>query len=209
MKVHTLLLGPMLNCTYIIENDRQAILIDPSWNMPEIINFLGNKKLKPAAVFFTHAHQDHMTNAEDFLKKYNLQGYLTADDMPFCELPENLLSLYKAPKTFEIAGLKIDTFPTPGHTKGSVCIKIGNNLFTGDTLFVNSVGRTDLPGANPDSLIKSLNFLANLPTETILYTGHSYGSSEDGYKSSIANELKTNPFLKLAKTNPKELEDIL
>jgi len=208
MKIHTLLLGPMLNCTYIIENAGQAILIDPSWDMPSIINFLENKNLKPAAVFFTHAHQDHMTNAEDFLKKYNLQGYLEAKDEPFCSLPAKFLAPYKAPKTFEIAGLKLDVYPTPGHTKGSVCIKVDNALFTGDTLFVNSVGRTDLPGANPDSLIKSLNFLANLQPETVLYTGHSYGMDE-GYKSTIGEELKSNPFLKLAKTNPKELEDML
>ena len=209
MKIHTLLLGPMLNCTYIVENEGQAILIDPSWDMPAIINFLGSKNLKPAAVFFTHAHQDHMTNAEEFLEKYNLKGYLEKSDMPFCSLPETLFALYKAPKTFEIAGLKIEVFPTPGHTKGSVCIKIGENLFTGDTLFVNSVGRTDLPGANPESLIKSLKFLAALPPETALYTGHSYGSTEEGFKSSISKELKTNPFLKLAKTNPSELEDML
>ena len=208
MKVDTLLLGPMLNCTYIIENKGLAVLIDPSWDMPAIYKFLEDKNLKPAAVFFTHAHQDHLTDAEALLIKYNLKGYLEERDEPLCSLPKALLELYKAPKIFEIAGLKIEIISTPGHTKGSVCIRIGNVLFTGDTLFVNSVGRTDLPGANPGSLIKSLKILTSLPRETIVYTGHSYGG-KDGFKTTIDGQLSSNPYLKLAKNNPKLLEDML
>ena len=208
MKVYTLLLGPMFNCTYIIENDGKAILIDPSWDMPAIYNFLESKALTPVAVFFTHAHQDHMTNAEQLLEKYHLKGYLDEKDEPFCHLSQDLLNLYKAPKIFEIAGLKIEAIATPGHTRGSVCFRIGNILFTGDTLFVNSVGRTDLPGANPESLVKSLIMLAALPKDTIIYAGHSYGA-DSGFKTTIAQELSSNPYLKMAKTNPKVLEDML
>lgn len=208
MKIHTLLLGPMLNCTYIIERDSQAILIDPSWDMNEIYNFLEKNSLKPVAVFFTHAHQDHMTNADELLKKYSLKGYLEERDEPFCSLPKDLLELYRAPKIFNIAGLKIEVLLTPGHTRGSVCLRIGNTLFTGDTLFINSVGRTDLPGANPENLVKSLVMLAALPQETEIYTGHSYGM-EAGFKSTIAQELASNPYLKMAKDNPKVLEDML
>lgn len=208
MKIYTLLLGPMLNCTYILEKDGQAVLIDPSWEMDEIYNFLEKNTLKPVAVFFTHAHQDHMTNAHELLKKYNLRGYLEERDEPFCSLPKDLLSLYRAPKIFHIIGLKIEVLLTPGHTRGSVCLRIGNALFTGDTLFINSVGRTDLPGANPENLVKSLVMLAALPLETEIYTGHSYGR-EDGFKSTIAKELASNPYLKMAKDNPKVLEDML
>ena len=208
MKVYTLILGPMLNCTYIVENNGHAILIDPSWEMDAIENFLAEKSLKPAAIFFTHSHQDHMANADKLLKKYDLKGYLEEKDEPFSTLPKKLLSLYRAPKIFEIADLKIETIPTPGHTRGSVCIRIGNILFTGDTLFVNSVGRTDLPGANPEDLIKSLTQLTSLPKDTVIYTGHSYGG-EDGFKSTIKQELSSNPYLKMAKENPKVLEDML
>ena len=208
MKVYTLILGPMLNCTYIVENDGQAILIDPSWDMKAINNFLTEKSLKPVAVFFTHCHQDHMTGAEALLKKYNLKGYIDEREEAFCSLSKELLDFYRAPKIFEIAGLKIEILLTPGHTRGSVCIKIGNILFTGDTLFVNSVGRTDLPGANSESLIKSLVLLTALPKDTIIYTGHSYGG-KDGFKSTIKQELATNPYFKMAKENPKILEDML
>lgn len=208
MKIHTLLLGPMLNCTYIVENEGLAVLIDPSWNMQEIYNLLDKNSLKPVAVFFTHAHQDHMTNAEDLLEKYNLKGYLEEKDEPFCSLKKDLLELYRAPKIFKIAGLTIEALLTPGHTRGSVCLRIGNTLFTGDTLFINSVGRTDLPGANPENLIKSLIMLSSLPDNTVIYTGHSYGT-EKGYKSTIAQELASNPYLKMAKDNPKVLEDML
>ncbi len=208
MKIHTLLLGPMLNCTYIVENAGEAVLIDPSWNMNEIYGFLDKNSLKPVAVFFTHAHQDHMTGADALLRKYNLTGYLEEKDEPFCTLPKDLLTLYKAPKIFKIAGLTIEVLLTPGHTRGSVCLRIGNALFTGDTLFINSVGRTDLPGANPENLVKSLIMLAALPQNTVIYTGHSYGT-DSGYKSTIAQELTSNPYLKMAKSNPKVLEDML
>ncbi len=208
MKIYTLMLGPMSNCTYIVENEGQAILIDPSWDMAAIYKLLENKSLKPVAVFFTHAHQDHMTNADQLLKKYGLKGYLEEKDETFCELPNNLIETYKAPKEFKFAGLNIEVLLTPGHTRGSVCIKIDNVLFTGDTLFVNSVGRTDLPGANPDNLIQSLTMLAGLPQDTVIYSGHSYGIN-DGFKSTIKQELATNPYLKMAKENPKILEDML
>ena len=208
MKVYTLILGPMLNCTYIVENDGQAILIDPSWEMDAIYNVLEEKSLKPAAVFFTHSHQDHMAEADELLKKYRLKGYVEEKEEAFCPLPKELLNLYKAPTNFEIAGLKVEVLLTPGHTRGSVCIKIGNVLFTGDTLFVNSVGRTDLPGANPEDLIKSLVLLTALPKDTIIYTGHSYGGKE-GFKSTIKQELAVNPYFKMAKENPKILEDML
>lgn len=208
MKVYTLMLGPMSNCTYVIENKEQAILIDPSWDMPAISKFLEDKSLKPVAVFFTHAHQDHMTDADKLLKKYDLKGYLEEKDEPFCSLPLDLINPYKAPKIFEFAGLKVEVILTPGHTRGSVCIRIDNIVFTGDTLFVNSVGRTDLPGANPDNLIQSLILLSSLPKDTIIYTGHSYGLNE-GFKSTIGQELAANPYLKMAKENPKMLEDML
>lgn len=208
MKIYTLILGPMFNCTYIVENEGQAILIDPSWNMSAIQKLLTEKELKPAAVFFTHSHQDHMAEADKFLTEYNLKGYLEEKDEPFSTLSKELMALYKAPKIFEIAGLKIEVLLTPGHTRGSICIKIGNVLFTGDTLFVNSVGRTDLPGANPDDLIKSLVLLTKLPKDTVIYTGHSYGK-ENGFKSTIGQELTTNPYFKMAKENPKLLEDML
>ena len=208
MKIYTLMLGPMSNCTYVVENQGQAILIDPSWHMSAIYKFMEEKSLKPVAVFFTHAHQDHMTDADNLLEKYNLKGFLEEKDEPFCSLPHHLVSTYKAPKKFEFAGLNIDILLTPGHTRGSVCIKMDNILFTGDTLFINSVGRTDLPGANPDSLIQSLTMLADLPKDTIIYTGHSYGLNE-GFKSTIKQELATNPYLKMAKENPKILEDML
>ena len=208
MKVYTLMLGPMSNCSYIVENQNQAILIDPSWDISVIDKLLKEKSLKPVAVFFTHAHQDHMTDADKLLQKYNLTGYLEEKDEAFCSLPHNLITAYKAPKKFEFAGLNIDVLLTSGHTRGSVCIKIDNILFTGDTLFVNSVGRTDLPGANPEKLIQSLIMLADLPKNTIIYSGHSYGVNE-GFKSTIGQELTTNPYLKMAKENPKILEDML
>ena len=102
------MLGPMSNCTYVVENEGQAVLIDPSWDMPAICKLLEDKSLKPVAVFFTHAHQDHLTDADKLLEKYKLKGFLEEKDEPFCTLPHHLVSTYKAPKRFEFAGLNID-----------------------------------------------------------------------------------------------------
>lgn len=207
MKIYTLMLGEMANCTYVVENGIQAILIDPSWDMTAIYDLLKEKDLKPVAVFFTHGHYDHLTDVEELLKKYNIKGYMEESDVSISNLPEVLLQTYKGNKTFNIAGLKVEVYHTPGHSRGSVCIKIDNVLFTGDTLFVGSCGRTDLPGSDASQMIKSLKKISAFPPDTVIYTGHSYGT-KGGFKSTIAQELKTNDFLKFAAQDSSRLEDM-
>jgi len=197
MKVHTLELGTMGNCCYIVQNGPKAIIIDPSWDMPQIYGLLRELKITPAAVFFTHGHYDHCTNAEELLKKYNIKGYIEAEDLALSGLPQELLNTFKGDFKTEIAGIKAEFIHTPGHTAGSCCIAVESGVFTGDTLFPGGAGRTDFPESRPELMFKSLERLAHLPQQTVLYCGHAYGP-QGGSVTTVAYESRTNPFLRHA-----------
>lgn len=197
MKVKTLVLGLMANCCYIVsDEDKNAILIDPAWGIKDIEKYIEDENLKPKAVFFTHGHFDHVKRADAIIKKFNIPAYIEEGDMKVSEISSNLLESYKGDKNFKIGKLDIEILHTPGHSEGSVCIKIGDNLFTGDTLFKTVCGRTDLPGSDPKKMQKSLKRLSQLPPKIKIWTGHEY----NGHESSIEEELKTNHFLKMSIT---------
>lgn len=200
MKIHTLVLGDMLNCSYVAENGSQALLIDPSWQMQVIYDLLERRGLTPTAALFTHGHYDHLHGAAKLLKKYGIKGYIEEGDVQMSALPAQLLHIFKGDYKAKLAGLDVEFLHTPGHSRGSVCIKIGLDLFTGDTLFPGACGRADLPGSNPEDLQNSLERLAQLPPETRVYSGHSYGPRDNG-QTTIGHEVKTNPFVKLALKN--------
>lgn len=208
MKVHTLELGAMGNCTYIVQNEQSAIVIDPSWDMPQIYDFLKQLNLTPKAVIFTHGHYDHCTNAQELLKKYNIKGYIEANDIALSGLPPSLLQTFNGDFKQNIAGLEADFLHTPGHTRGSCCIHIEDCVFTGDTLFPGAVGRTDLPGSSARELQNSLERLAHLPPETKVYSGHAYGPQGNS-STTIGHEIKNNPFVRLALTNPHYFDDLI
>lgn len=206
MEIITLQLGQMGNCTYIVHENGQGLIIDPSWDIAEIYKTLEENKITPKAVLFTHGHYDHLTGAQDLLEKYKIKSYIGKEDIPLSELPEKLLMPIQDNCTLEIAGIKVDFIHTPGHTKGSYCIKIGNVLFSGDTLFTGSIGRTDLPGGNSREMQKSLVCLSKLAPETEVYCGHAYGPS---FKTTIKEELKNNSFMKIATKEPETFSEIL
>lgn len=197
MKIHTLELGPMANCCYIAQNGKEAVIIDPSWDMPQIYGLLQNLKIIPAAVLFTHGHYDHCTNAPELLKRYNIKGYIEAQDLKLSAMPAELLTVFNGDFKTEAAGMEIKFIHTPGHTAGSCCILIEGSVFTGDTLFPGGAGRTDFPESQPQMLFKSLARLAKLPQETPVYCGHAYGP-QGGSITTIAYETRTNPFLRQA-----------
>ena len=208
MKVYTLALGDMANCCYVVAEGNSCIVIDPAWDVSVIDNFLRDKNLIPEYVFFTHGHFDHTNNADKFLRPRRLKGYMEKGDEVVCQLPADILEFYKGSQNFMWGKTLIAIIHTPGHTRGSVCIKIENLLFTGDTLFIGSIGRTDMPGSDPAKMIKSLQNIAQLSPETIIYCGHSYGDNT-GFSGTLKNEIEHNQFLSLAIKNPKQLEGLL
>lgn len=193
--VEVLSLGPMANCTYLVTQNKQALLIDPAWEMDTIEETLTEKKLKLIGVLFTHGHFDHVKFSNVLLEKYHLKAYIEEQDSSLTGLPLQLLKTYRGDQKFTIGPFKISVLTTPGHTAGGVCILIDNFLFTGDTLFPGACGRVDLPTSDPRAMLESLKRIASLPGDTIVYAGHSYG---DRCRSTVAEEKQTNPFMRNA-----------
>ena len=195
IKVTPLFLGPMANCCYLVCKGKDALLIDPAWDMQLIEETLEKENLRLRGVLFTHGHFDHVKFAQTILEKYHLKAYLEESDVDLSGLSPDILHTYHGDQQVKIDPFEITILATPGHTAGCVCIQIGNNLFTGDTLFPGACGRVDLPTSNPRAMVTSLKRLAALPEDTIVYAGHSYG---DRCRSSIGEEKLTNPFMRNA-----------
>lgn len=203
MNIDVLELGPMANCTYLVSQGADALLIDPAWDMNFIEHTLSQKGLNLKAVFFTHGHFDHVKDAAPLLEKHQLKAYLQRQDASLSELPKHLLHTYEGAQHFQVGEMDVEVIPTPGHTAGGVCLKIGNALFTGDTLFPGACGRVDLPSSDPRQMRKSLLTLSRLPEDTQIYAGHSYGGKCSSF---IGYERVNNPFMRNAIKDEQALD---
>ncbi|MGD9678753.1 MAG: MBL fold metallo-hydrolase [Vulcanibacillus sp.] len=194
-----------VNC-YLIHDNKEAILIDASFYPKEIEKYIDNNYLKLSAILITHAHFDHIAGIEHLRKKYDSPVYIHQNEcewlvnpslngselFPYfgkvvCRRSENHII---GDTHYNIGNFKIEVIFTPGHSPGGVSYKIENYLFTGDTLFYHSIGRTDFIGGNQNKLLKSIkNKLFVLPEETIVLPGH-------GEQSTIGEEKKNNPYIK-------------
>ncbi len=188
-----------LENTYIVNKETETIIIDPGCDVSEIINLVKKQNLKLTKILCTHGHVDHIMGAKDLQKEFSLPLYIHKADEFLVQHASVSAELFGLPK---VESPKINYFLdnnasidfveiiyTPGHTQGGVCFKINNLLFTGDTLFMGSIGRTDLPGGDYNLLISSIkDKLFNLPDDTIVYPGH-------GPSTTIGYEKENNPFL--------------
>ncbi|MGN0024361.1 MAG: MBL fold metallo-hydrolase [Candidatus Avelusimicrobium sp.] len=195
MNIDVINLGPMDNCTYLVTEGQQALLIDPAWDMNFLKHTLEQKKLMLIAVFFTHGHFDHVKFAQILLQETGVKAYLEKNDVELSGIDPQFLHIYEGAQTLDIGPFHINIIPTAGHTAGGVCIQIGNALFTGDTLFPGACGRVDLPSSNPREMRKSLLKLSKLPEDMQIFAGHSYGGK---CSSTIGYERLKNPFMRNA-----------
>ncbi len=195
MHIDVINLGPMDNCTYLVSEGQDALLIDPAWDMNFLEHTLSEKKLNLLAVLFTHGHFDHVKFAQTLLEKHHLKAYIEKEDVVLCGIDPHMLHAYEGAQQLKIGPFDVEIIPTPGHTAGGVCIKIGQALFTGDTLFPGACGRVDLPSSNPRHMRQSLLRLSQLPEDTQIFAGHSYGGK---CSSTIGYERLKNPFMRNA-----------
>lgn len=205
MNVKRFITGPIQVNTYLVydENSKEAILIDVGGSVNEIAEYIKKNDLNVKAILNTHGHFDHVLGAKEIQDLLGLKFYVNEKDALFVENLPSQLALYGMEPVlppridgylgegadFSIGAEKIRFIETPGHTPGGVCILIGDMLFSGDTLFLESVGRTDLPGGSFETLEKSVKEkLFTLPDEIKVYPGHDDATS-------IGHEKKYNMFL--------------
>lgn len=192
------------NC-YVVGNNGEGIIIDPGVDSREIINVVRKTGLKIINIILTHAHIDHIcsmdavrdalgatvmihrADAEALTDPWYNGSALFGISSAFRQADRILMD----EEVFKAGELDIHIIHTPGHTPGGICIKIGGNIFTGDTLFRMSIGRTDLGGGDYKEIINSIKSkLMRLDDDTVIYSGH-------GEASTIGYEKKNNPFIRI------------
>ncbi len=188
------------NCI-VVWNDDGCLIVDPGQDAADILAFLTERALTPKAILLTHGHFDHIGGIPGIIAKFpGLPVYAHPSDAPMFghpmnQYPPDYPPIGKPPSLLDIRdaanefpGLEFEVLETPGHTPGSVCLKFGSLLLSGDTLFAGSCGRTDFPGGSMAAMRRSLATLAELPPETEVVPGH-------GASTTIGQEVATNPFM--------------
>ena len=197
MEVIRFVLGPIATNTYLLKIDDKAILIDPASKADKLIDILGDLKLE--AILLTHGHFDHIKAVDGLYDKYKCPVFIhSADEIiardKLSGRDFGLVAYISCPLTFieegpkQIGPFSFETIYTPGHTEGSVIYVFDDCIFSGDTLFKGSVGRTDLYSGDARKLKQSLNIFKGFNKDYIIYPGH-----DD--VTSLNYELATNYYL--------------
>lgn len=165
-------LGALENNVYLLIKEKDAVLID--CEQPAVIlRYLEKNGLKLKMILLTHGHFDHVHGLEEIKEKTKAEVWVNKKDVGLQYGGEIAADMFFTDgQKLNFGEEEIKVIFTAGHTPGSVCFLVGNNLFSGDTLFKQGVGRTDLPGGNTGELEKSLKLLLALPPETMVYPGH-------------------------------------
>jgi glyoxylase-like metal-dependent hydrolase (beta-lactamase superfamily II) len=188
-------LGPMQNFVYLIgcPVTKEAAVVDPGWDSKAILKEAEKDGMKISSILVSHAHFDHVNVLHEILSKTDAKVYLQKEEVPFLKVPKANLHPTSSGEKVKVGEVEIECIHTPGHTPGSQCFHVQNKLVSGDTLFINACGRTDLPGGDPEKMYHSLTQrLMRLPDETVLYPGHNYS---DRPTSTLKDEKTNNPFL--------------
>jgi glyoxylase-like metal-dependent hydrolase (beta-lactamase superfamily II) len=211
MKIDRLILGEFETNSYIVRINEprcvgECLIIDTGLDAEPLLKFLEDNKLIPAALILTHGHVDHIAGVEKlrakfpkievFIHKHDAEmltdsmsnlSFMTGDDIKAGQAD----FFVDEPDVIDKAGIRLRVIHTPGHTPGGICLYAEKEglIFVGDTIFADSVGRTDFPGGNMRQLIEGIKTkLLILPDETVVYPGH-------GGRTTIGREKANNPFL--------------
>jgi hydroxyacylglutathione hydrolase len=206
MKVHIekFVTGPIETNTYVVSSESDtALIVDPSSGCKQVIDYCRKKNLKPEAIVITHGHFDHLLGIPEIQTAFpDLAVWIHPEDKPLLTHAgyngSNMIGIaysYKG-KVKEygegdttVGGIDFKILHVPGHSPGGCALLFDGECITGDSLFAGSIGRSDLPGGDPEILINTIRGkLLTLPDETVIYPGH-------GGRSTIGREKRMNPFL--------------
>ena len=192
MNIHTLPLGAYQTNTYIVENGGHCVIIDAGYAPETILRFLNDHDLTADAILLTHGHFDHVGAVRELAVELECPVYLHEKELSMPPMmtagPLYYTHTYGEGDRLQLAGISFRVLHTPGHTPGSVCLIAANHLFSGDTLFAGSCGRTDLPGGDWATIRKSLDRLSGMTEDLLVHPGH-------GESTTLAREKQYNPYM--------------
>ena len=211
MILETAAVAPFFKNGYVIgcETTREAVFIDPGDEVDELLAFIEHERLRPRAILLTHAHVDHVSGVARAKRVLQIPVHLHRDDVFLydqavshgrmfgldVEAPPPVDVFYEGQEPYSFGEYDVFAHHTPGHCPGGVCLQVGRrgeagkDLFVGDTLFAGSIGRTDLPGGDYSTLLRSITgVLYAFGDDARVYSGH-------GPATTIGHERRTNPFL--------------
>ncbi|HVH15489.1 MAG TPA: MBL fold metallo-hydrolase [Candidatus Angelobacter sp.] len=212
-EIHSLVVGQLQTNCYVITSRREAIILDPGDESERILKFIKDISATPTRIVATHTHFDHVLGVDGVRKATKTPFLIHPDDLPMLESMQSRVRQFMGfevpppPKvdgylndgdSLKVGGETIRVLHTPGHSPGSISLSGDGYVLTGDALFNESIGRTDLPGGDLNALIHSIRErLFKLDDDTIVYPGH-------GPETTIGGEKLANPFVgKAAKLRMK------
>jgi len=209
MKITQIPVGQLAANCYIIETEnKNAVAVDAGGDFERLKNFIDSNGLSLKKILLTHGHFDHIGATQQLSKEYNAEVFVHENDAAMLTdrkesladaaggMPHTNVEKYTTVKNGDIINqdeLSFEVIHTPGHTRGGVCYKCEDSLFTGDTLFKMSMGRTDFPGGSASQMFESLKMLAALNGNYNVYPGHNDATTLD-YERKYNAFLKGNPY---------------
>ncbi|MGC4123037.1 MAG: MBL fold metallo-hydrolase [Myxococcales bacterium] len=197
----------MANFAYLVVDrpSGKCLLVDAAWDVQGLLDRVKAENLTLVGAIATHAHWDHVGGSYNGLRVEGLAKLVALAKVPVyvhdadaeklkkgTGLTDEALRTVRDGATLMLGETLLTFVHTPGHTPGCQCIRVGEAIITGDTLFVGECGRVDLAGSDPDAMFQSMRKLAALPPATVVYPGHHYGKTE---RSTIGEENRSNPAL--------------
>ncbi len=191
-------IGPMANFVYLIgpAGAPETAVVDAAWDIEAILRAAEADGRRVVAALVTHWHPDHTNGLERLVEATDARVYAQRDELPWLRYAGANLKAVAPGDELRLGEVTIQFLHTPGHTPGSQCFLVRDRLVSGDTLFINACGRTDLPGGDPERLYQSLTgTLGRLDDRTILLPGHNYAEIPS---TTLGEQKRQNPFLRCA-----------
>ena len=201
MEVKVFKSGLLQTNTYLVVKENNCIIIDPAFAYESVFKYISKNGYKVLAILLTHGHFDHIQDANDLARYYNCKIYIAQNDLELIYdatlngskkylrkeivIDKQLVNPIEKEVILKLDNILVDVMFTPGHTKGSCCYRIGNELFSGDTLFEDGIGRVDMYGGDKNAMDMSLKYIFSLNNDVIVFPGHgdetSIGEERENY----------------------------